>query len=84
MLHLLILTGATMLAIAPAAAQRYDPRYPVCLQSWHARGLTVIDCSYVSIAQCRATASGLAAMCQENPYWQGSPGRSSRQQGRDY
>ena len=84
MLHWLILAGATMLAIAPAAAQRYDPRYPVCLQSWHVRGLTIIDCSYASIEQCRATASGLAAMCLENPYWQGSPGRSSRRPGHGY
>ena len=28
----MMLAGATMLAVAPASAQRYDPRYPVCLQ----------------------------------------------------
>ena len=69
---------ATIVTIAPATAQRYDPRYPVCLQSWHEKGLAVINCSYVSMDQCRATAYGLAAMCLENPYWQGSPGRNSR------
>jgi hypothetical protein len=84
MLHLLILAGATMLAVAPTAAQRYDPRYPVCLQSWHKRGLTIIDCSYVSMEQCRATASGLAATCLENPYWQGLPAHSSRRKERVY
>ncbi|MGY8680432.1 DUF3551 domain-containing protein [Bradyrhizobium sp. UFLA05-153] len=84
MLQLPILAGATMLAVAPVAAQRYDPRYPICLQSWHQRGLTIIDCSYISMDQCRATASGLAAMCLENPYWQGLPIRGSRLQDRGY
>ncbi|GLR90931.1 DUF3551 domain-containing protein [Bradyrhizobium iriomotense] len=84
MLHLLILAGATMLAVAPATAQRYDPRYPVCLQSWYEAGLTDINCSYVSIEQCRATVSGLYAMCLENPYWQGVPWRNSRRQGHFY
>jgi Protein of unknown function (DUF3551) len=78
MLRWMILAGAAIFAVAPATAQRYDPRYPVCLQSWHKWGLTVIDCSYISMDQCRATASGLPAMCLENPYWQGSAGRHSR------
>jgi hypothetical protein len=72
MLHVL-LPAAVMLAVSSASAQRYDPRYPVCLQGWHERGLITFDCSYTSIEQCRATASGLPAMCLENPYWQGSP-----------
>ncbi|WP_409363927.1 DUF3551 domain-containing protein [Bradyrhizobium sp. BR 10261] len=75
----MILVGTTMvLGAAPATAQRYDPRYPVCLQRWQARGVISFDCSYTSMDQCRMTASGLSAMCQENPYWQGPSGRNSR------
>lgn len=78
MLYWMILLGATILGVVPAMAQRYDPRFPVCLQSWHEKGLTVIDCSYTSIDQCKATASGLAAMCLENPYWRGASAYNSR------
>ncbi|TPQ37753.1 hypothetical protein C2U70_10595 [Bradyrhizobium guangdongense] len=78
MLYWVLIAAAATLAVAPASAQRYDPRYPVCLQSWHRRGMTIIDCSYASIDQCRMTASGLSAMCIENPYWQGSSARNAR------
>lgn len=78
MLFWVILAGVTIFVTVPATAQRYDPRYPVCLQSWHRRGMTIVDCSYASIDQCRMTASGLSAMCIENPYWQGSPGPKAR------
>ena len=66
MIRSMILAGATILAAAPATAQRYDPRYPVCLQKWEWGGSTVIDCSYTSWAQCQMTASGLSAMCLAN------------------
>jgi hypothetical protein len=68
----------TVLGAVPATAQRYDPRFPVCLQRWQARGVITFDCSYHSIDQCRVTASGLSAMCLENPYWQGPSRRNSR------
>jgi hypothetical protein len=29
-----IVAGATILAVTPATAERYDPRFPVCLQKW--------------------------------------------------
>ncbi|WP_271602349.1 MULTISPECIES: DUF3551 domain-containing protein [unclassified Bradyrhizobium] len=75
----MILAGTTtVLGAVPATAQRYDPRFPVCLQRWYARGFISYDCSYTSMDQCRMTASGLSAMCQENPYWQGRSGRNSR------
>jgi hypothetical protein len=69
MIRSMILTGATIVAVAPATAQRYDPRYPVCLQRWEWGGSTVIDCSYASWAQCQMMASGLSATCSTNPYW---------------
>jgi hypothetical protein len=54
--------------IAPAQAQTYDPRYPVCIQTYGYDG-NYIDCSYASIGQCQATASGRAAQCLVNPYY---------------
>jgi hypothetical protein len=56
----------TICAAAPAVAQTYDPNYPVCLQ--YARD-GYIDCSYTSIPQCNATASGRGATCYTNPYF---------------
>jgi uncharacterized protein DUF3551 len=81
-----MLLGATTMSVAPAAAQRYDPKYPVCLQRWGQGGGTNIDCSFTSLEQCRATASGLSAQCSANPYWQqslqASPAGISRRRGR--
>ena len=56
------------LAAAPASAQTYDPRYPVCmtLTEW---GGARIDCSFQSIPQCKAAGSGRAAQCDVNPYY---------------
>jgi hypothetical protein len=68
-LRCMILAGAAILSAVPATAQRYDPRYPVCLQTWEWGGSTYINCSFASLDQCRMTASGLSGMCYANPYW---------------
>ena len=60
-------------AAAPARAQTYDPSYPVCLQTYSIDG-GYIECSFTSLAQCAATASGRAAQCLINPYF--AAGRS--------
>jgi hypothetical protein len=69
-----ILTIGTV-SIGPAAAQTYDPAYPVCL---HVYGpATYYDCRYASLPQCNASASGRAAQCVINPYLasaEGPPG----------
>jgi hypothetical protein len=57
----------TALAGTPAKAQTYDPRYPVCIEVYTVDGSN-IDCSFMSIAQCAATASGQSAQCYANPY----------------
>lgn len=57
----------TALATAPSKAQTYDPRYPVCIEIYTIDGSN-IDCSFMSIAQCAATASGQSAQCYANPY----------------
>jgi len=48
------------LTVAPSHAPTYDPNFPVCLQVYAPRG-GYIDCSYTSLAQCQATASGRGA-----------------------
>ncbi len=52
-------------------AQTYDPQYPVCMKVYDGSlgGGEWIDCSYTSLPQCRASASGRAAMCDMNPYF---------------
>jgi hypothetical protein len=63
-----ILTIATVLGGATARAQTYDPSYPVCLQTYGIGG-SYIDCSFTSLAQCAASASGRSAQCLTNPYF---------------
>ncbi|MDF0494520.1 DUF3551 domain-containing protein [Bradyrhizobium yuanmingense] len=54
---------------APAAAEPFNPNYPVCLQQWEWGGSNRIYCSYRSWEDCKASAMGLPAMCLANPYW---------------
>jgi len=66
-LALAILAIGTTSAAAPARAQTYGGGYPVCL---HVYGpATYYECSYTSIPQCNASASGRAAQCVVNPYF---------------
>ena len=57
-------------AAAPVRAQTYDPHYPVCM---HVVGLgsSYYDCSFTSLAQCAASASGRSARCDANPFYAG-------------
>ena len=67
-------------SVVPAHAQTYDPHFPVCLQKY---GLcSYIDCSYSSLAQCNASASGRAAQCLTNPFFAHAyqPSRGDRRQ----
>jgi hypothetical protein len=65
-LALAILAIGAASAAAPAQAQTYDPRYPVCL---HVYGQTTYyDCIYTSLPQCNQAASGRSAQCELNPY----------------
>ena len=63
-----IVSAGTVLALAPASAQAYDPRYPVCmtLTEW---GGARIDCSFETIPQCKEAGAGRAAQCDVNPYY---------------
>ena len=59
---------AMSLMAAPAQAQTYGWNYPVCLQAYGRNG-DYIDCSYQTLPQCNASASGRAAQCIINPYF---------------
>ncbi|XIA63279.1 DUF3551 domain-containing protein [Bradyrhizobium sp. TZ2] len=59
-----------MLSIEPAAAQTYDPGYPVCLRLYDRTNY--YECRYTSLPQCNASASGRSAQCAINPYFAGA------------
>ncbi|WP_440641401.1 DUF3551 domain-containing protein [Bradyrhizobium sp. PUT101] len=66
------LLSMVLLVIGSVAghAQTYDPRYLVMkVYEGSLGGGEWIDCSYTSIPQCRASASGRAATCEINPYF---------------
>ena len=66
-LALAILAIGAISAAAPARAQTYGAGYPVCL---HVYGpIAYYECSYTSLPQCNASASGRSAQCVVNPYW---------------
>jgi Protein of unknown function (DUF3551) len=75
------IVASTLFAIGLAAvasradAQTYAPGYPVCMQVYGRN--SHIECSFISLAQCNATASGRAAQCLLNPYY-APPVRVSR------
>ena len=54
---------------APAQAQTYDPKYPVCLQIYQSMVDYYFECAYTSMPQCQASASGRNASCVVNPYY---------------
>ena len=68
-LALAILTIFTGLAASPADAQTYGGNGPFCFVYYQWGGSRYIDCSYASLAQCQATASGLSGTCDANPYY---------------
>jgi len=68
----MMLAGGLVLCTASAQAQSYDPNYPVCMtvyaNTWGG-GEQHHDCTFTSIPQCQASASGRAATCGVNPYF---------------
>ena len=55
------------IGIFPATAQTYDPAFPVCLRLYDRT--IYYECSYTSLPQCNASASGRSAQCVINPYF---------------
>jgi hypothetical protein len=80
-LALAILAIASVSAAGPARAQKYDPAFPFCMHVVDRLTSPWEDCSYYTMAQCRASASGRGFMCDPNPYYVGAaaaPGRHNR------
>jgi hypothetical protein len=69
---LAILALGVISTAAPARAQTYDPRFPICMHVISSWGGAREDCSYYTMAQCLQTASGLAAQCNINPFYAGA------------
>jgi len=67
LLAALALGAFASLNVTPAAA--YD--YPFCIRGRDYPGFG--DCSYPSYAACAATASGLYAYCEANPFFRRAP-----------
>jgi hypothetical protein len=64
--------AVTVSLSVPARAQTYDPNYPVCLQIYQSMVDYYFECTFTSMAQCQASASGRSASCVVNPYYAGS------------
>jgi hypothetical protein len=67
-----VLVIGVVLAAVHAQAQTYDPSYPVCMKVYTGSiggGGEWNDCTFTSLHQCAATASGRAATCMLNPYF---------------
>jgi Protein of unknown function (DUF3551) len=83
---LAILTVSAVLTAASASAQTYNPRYPVCLQSY-AIGGEIIKCAFDTLAQCNASTRGGGGQCINNPFFAGAQegaGPNYPRQGRLY
>lgn len=77
----LMAAGAASAAIAMPAAAR---EFPYCIKGCD---FGAGDCSFSSLAQCQATASGRDASCAANPYFNAKAGMQtdrSRQHGRKF
>jgi Protein of unknown function (DUF3551) len=69
---LIVAAAGVVLAASTTHAQTFDPRFPVCMHVYSGGsggGGEWYDCSFASLPQCRATASGRAAICDLNPYF---------------
>jgi hypothetical protein len=78
-------TVAAMLSLAaPAQAQTYDPKYPVCLQIYQSLVDYYFECAYTSMPQCQMSASGRNASCVVNPYYGGPKAKRSKKQSSPY
>lgn len=71
---MVLLAGLALPGAATAQAP-YD-NYPVCLRVYGP--VRYDECRYSSIEQCRPAASGIAAQCLTNPWYQPPAGPASR------
>ena len=64
-----LVIGGLVVVCTPAEA--VGTRYPYCLQGGFSPGLS--NCTFRSLAQCQATASGRLLTCVANPFYRGRP-----------
>jgi len=86
-LAMAIVTIGTLSSVGPARAQTYDPAFPYCMHVSEPGGGPYEDCSYYTLDQCRASASGRGFSCDPNPYYGGMTalqGRHERRYRRGY
>lgn len=86
-LAVVVLAIGTVSAAGQARAQKYDPAYPFCMYVIEWGGSPHYDCSFYTMDQCRASASGRGLTCDANPYYVGAraaPGRYDRRYRRGY
>ena len=60
---------AALLSARATFAQMYDPHYPICMHVYGDKIGERMDCTFNALSQCAATASGLPATCEINPYY---------------
>jgi len=63
-------------SIALAYDRPYDP-YPWCAV-YGGRGGGGTNCGFLTLAQCRATVSGIGGFCEPNQFYNPRPGARSR------
>jgi hypothetical protein len=69
-------------ALAPSPARAYDmpyDPYPWCAV-YGGRGGGGTNCGFSTLAQCRATVSGIGGFCEPNQFYNPRPARSRRKQ----
>jgi len=66
---LIALAASGLALFGTLPAQAVGTRYPFCIQGNEFPGLS--NCTFVSYAQCMATASGRFLTCVANPYFAG-------------
>lgn len=63
-----ILSAATLnMTLAPPLPVKAEIQYPWCAQYSGVDGDGGVNCGFVTLAQCRATISGIGGWCYENP-----------------
>lgn len=68
----LMLFAVLALACAWISPTQAEIDYPYCIKVYTRDGY--IDCSFSTLAQCQATASGRPAQCYLDPFYKGAPG----------
>ncbi|MBX9711769.1 MAG: DUF3551 domain-containing protein [Xanthobacteraceae bacterium] len=67
-----MLFGVLALSFAHIGSARAQIDYPYCIHVYSRD--QYVDCSFSTMAQCKATASGRPAQCYLDPFYKGRPG----------